>query len=613
MGVADFGAPHLRLRASFLAACSCLLVAWLGWSAALQGENAAPSGAQPSPQIAQSPVVRDARVRSPVAYVVPQCYVLPSAADGAVRNPCYICHQRGQAPNYIDDSSFQQSFEMASAALENPWSNLFEDRSARSALIDDDWMRNYVRVSNYRASDGVLLLPPRLRALPGDWDLDQDGAWNGYIPDAYFRFDDLGFDLGPTGDPTGWRAFLYYPLPGTYWPTNGSAGDVLIRLADVFRRDADGKLDRAVYRLNLAIVEALIKHADVAIDPVDERLYGVDLDKDGTLGMAAQVGYDWAPLEGRSMSYVGMAATAQRAGKVHLAAGLFPEGTELLQSLRYLDVDDRGRVRPAARMKELRYARKNAWYSYSELKGIADREGAERREYENDVLKQAPGDYERGLFAQGWVYQGFIEDAHGHLRPQTQEETLYCMGCHGGVGVTTDTTFAFARKLDAGRADHGWGHWSLQDVFAIAEPVVEVAGLGARPEYSHFILSTRSGSDFLVNAELEARFFGSSGRPRADAFERLHQDISLALLPSPERAMQLNKAYRTIVEDQDFVRGRDVNLRPVTRLLAVVPKDLPTGIQRPIQIRSLPSARQTELSAKASPPSSEAAVSSSAP
>ena len=49
------------------------------------------------------------------------------------------------------------------------------------------------------------------------------------------------------------------------------------------------------------------------------------------------------------MSYVGEAGAAQAAGDVHLAAGLYPEGTEFLQSLRYLDVGDDGTVDMAAR------------------------------------------------------------------------------------------------------------------------------------------------------------------------------------------------------------------------------------------------------------------------
>ena len=96
-------------------------------------------------------------------------------------------------------------------------------------------------------------------------------------------------------------------------------------------------------------------------------------------------------------------------------------------------------------MKELRHAREASWYDYSELKGIVSREGRERA-LDADAIKRVPGDFERGMFAQGWLYQGFIEDRNGHLRPQSQEETLFCMGCHGGVAATSDSVFSFPRR-----------------------------------------------------------------------------------------------------------------------------------------------------------------------
>jgi hypothetical protein len=40
---------------------------------------------------------------------------------------------------------------------------------------------------------------------------------------------------------------------------------------------------------------------------------------------------------------------------------------------------------------------------------------------------------------------GFIEAAEGHLRKQSEEETLFCMGCHTTIGSTIDQTFAFPR------------------------------------------------------------------------------------------------------------------------------------------------------------------------
>jgi hypothetical protein len=68
----------------------------------------------------------------------------------------------------------------------------------------------------------------------------------------------------------------------------------------------------------------------------------------------------------------------------------------------------------------------------------------------------------------GWQLQGFIEDAEGRLRLQTQEEHLFCMGCHSNIGVTVDQTFSFPRKVpgkeaggtricEASRTCRSWG------------------------------------------------------------------------------------------------------------------------------------------------------------
>jgi len=38
--------------------------------------------------------------------------------------------------------------------------------------------------------------------------------------------------------------------------------------------------------------------------------------------------------------------------------------------------------------------------------------------------------------------------------------------------------------------------------------------------------------------------------------------VSELLLPSPERALRLDKAYRAIVREQSFTRGRDATITP---------------------------------------------------
>lgn len=52
-------------------------------------------------------------------------------------DPCYSCHTRGTRPNFLDDSDVQLAYAFPGPALTNPWTNLFEDRSARVDAIGD--------------------------------------------------------------------------------------------------------------------------------------------------------------------------------------------------------------------------------------------------------------------------------------------------------------------------------------------------------------------------------------------------------------------------------------------------------------------------------------------
>lgn len=513
---------------------------------------------------------------NPGAYVPPQCYTKTEDAQGEVHNPCYTCHLASDPPNYTNDPDLQLNYAFPDYLLTNHWSNLFKDRRDEVAAISDEEILAYVRTSNYFNPNKEIILANRLHNLPPEWDFNDNGKWDGYIPDCYFNFDEEGFDRDWQGKDTGWRAFAYYPFPGTFWPTNGSTDDVIIRLPKSFRMTIDGQLSREVYKLNLAIVEALIKREDVAIPPVDESIYGIDLDRNGAFNQAEKVVYDWAPLEGREMQYVGMAQLEVEAGTQQIAAGLFPLETEFLHTVRYIDFDEQDNVKLAARMKEVRYARKFYWQNYGELENFAASEIKEKHDFP-DRLKQVIGNMEQGVSTgQGWVYQGFIEEANGDLRPQTYEENVFCVGCHATVGVITDSVFAFPRKLpNPPQQERGWYHWSQKDLVGLEEPRRD----DGQYEYTFYLQQNKAGDEFRENQEVMNRFFNSDGSLREDKIAVLHEDISLLLYPSRQRGLNLNKAYRVIVKEQSFIKGRDATIIPSDNIHRKVESDQPTGIE----------------------------------
>jgi len=506
----------------------------------------------------QSPNLNSKALMNEAAYIPPQCYTQTIDEQGQVHNPCFTCHQAATPPHFVNDGELQLAYDFAEYARTNRWDNLFKNRQAQVAAISDETILAYIRVNNYQDEHGRIFLAEKLRYLPSAWDVDADRHWDGYIPDCYFNFDNQGFDRTPEGDYSGWRVFAYYPFAGTFWPTNGSTDDVLIRLPLSFRLNTAGVFDKTVYQVNLAIVEALIKRQNVPITPVDEQLLGVDLDKDGQLALADKIVYDWAPLAQRNMSYVGQAQQALARGEQHLAAGLYPLGTEFLHSVRYLDLNDNDEIQMAARMKELRYARKVAWRTYSSLEHAAANEIKEKADFP-DRLKAVIGDMERGVSSgNGWRYQGFIEDAQGDLRPQTYEEHVFCVGCHSGIGAITDSTFAFARKLPVDAYQQGWYHWRQRGLTGLAEPRRQEG----QYEYSFYLQHNGAGDEFRANEEIKQRFFNAEGTLKADRIAALHDNIGLLLLPSRKRALNLNKAYKIIVEEQSFKFGRDATIVP---------------------------------------------------
>ena len=514
---------------------------------------------------------------NPFAYIPPQCYTRTQDSAGAVHNPCYTCHVNGPAPNYVNDADLQTIYDFPEPASVNHWSNLFVDRRPAIAAMPDADIMAYVRADNYHA-EARLTLADRLDHLPPAWDVNSDGDWSGYLPDIWFRFDQAGYDVGPDGERTGWRAFAYAPLPGAFWPTNGSADDVSIRLPLTFRQDEAGRLDWSIYAVNLGIVEALAKRADIPIAPVDERPLGVDLDRDGKLGTAARVVFAFDPRNGVNMSYVGKARTLLAAGELHLAAGLLPEGTEFVHTLRYLDVAADGSVQPSARLKELRYARKTGWQTYWSLRERALRDLREANDHP-DRAERFFGDIESGISTgQSWRFQGFIEDAAGELRPQTYEESLTCAGCHAGVGRTVDDVFSFARKLDGADRRYGWYPWSLADpIGAMGDPLRP----DGRGEYATYLERNGAGDEFRANLDILKRYFETASA--ADAIADLSNGVAALLTPSPTRAVELDKAYRSIVREQSYAKGRVPVVAPLDATVhRAVTAGAPTGIDDPV-------------------------------
>ncbi|MFZ5445236.1 MAG: hypothetical protein ACOZQL_34920 [Myxococcota bacterium] len=499
---------------------------------------------------------------NPTAYLPPQCYARTKRPGASAANPCFTCHQEPRAPNYTADAEVQRVLSLPAPATTNPWRNLVSP----PAPVDWDDARTLARVrqSNYFDARGAPVLAT---ALPA--------SWRGYRPDCAFHFDAEGFDRDAQGRATGWRAYAWAPVPGMFWPTNGSAGDAMIRLPREFREDDQGAERLDLYAINLAILEAMIRRVDVPLRAVDEAsVGGVDLDGDGQLGVARKVAFVWPPREGRRFTWVGRAARLEPTKAGWPVAGLFPVGTEFLHSVRYLDVQD-GRVVMAARLKELRYMRKGRWFTWGDLQMRAQAEEREKLK-SPDRVRTLVGDGERGVgTGLGWALQGFIEDADGALRPQTTEETAACVGCHGGVGATTDGTFSFARKLGGAAPLDGWYHWGAAGLAGVPEPK-RADGQG---EYAHWLAQVGGGDDYRTNPEVQQRFFDARGALRPDALAALEHDLSTLLVPSPERALALDRAYLALVKAQSFSLGREVVVGGAPHLEAVVEQEAETGVE----------------------------------
>jgi len=462
-------------------------------------------------------------------------------------NPCYVCHQDnildGRATK-IDDGVLQNEYIFSDFAQTNHWDNLFQDRTEKINKISDENILSYINEDNY--SDLIEDL--------------KSNDFTGYIPDLenFHKGAEAFAADGFAKDGSGWVAFNYKPLPSTFWPVNGSTDDVLIRLHKDFRQNNAGEMSSDVYRFNLAIVEAAIKNKkEISVNSLDENKIGIDLNKDGKLGVVDSIQ--------RPEYYVG------KASDIPVETFLYPLFTEFLHSVRYVGVKEDGEIYNAPRMKELRYMIKTRSYhdainpmNKTYLSILYDDEWQEKFEGNNVPTFNSLG--EKGLDNKmGWWLQAFIEGANGDLRPQTYEETFFCMGCHTNLGSTIDQVFSFARKVEG---KEGWGYIDLKKMIDVPN-VGETEG-----EILTYLKRVGGGSEFRAKNNVHSKFYdnGVLNEQKVKSAKSIYELIT----PTRESALKMNKSYKVLVESQSFVHGRDGNDKPVENVFKNVDDNTPT-------------------------------------
>lgn len=471
-------------------------------------------------------------VYNPESVIPPQCYTKTNGKN----NPCYACHQSydksENRPNQMGDGTLQGNYEFSDVGLTNSWKNLFVDRRELIADISDEAILNYISEDNYTAST--------TNGLPDEMQIKQLS-----YPDKAFG------EHGIANDGSGWVAYNYKPFPSTFWPTNGSTGDAMIRLPVAFQQ-RKGQYSEDVYLANLTLLEIALKDVHtLAVPELNEQTIGMDLDGNGALSEAI------THIQ-RQSHYVGDASS------IELSYQLYPQGTELLHTVRYIGVDDEGQIYNAPRMKEVRYMQKALFRSKESL---ASAYYAEAKDKAFEKLPQTRYlSEEQGIDnGFGWTLNAYIEDAEGQLRPQHEQELAFCNGCHKTVGSTFDQTFSFARKVPGAR---GWGYINLHEIDDVPN-INEQEG-----EFLTYMQRVGGGDEFRQNAEMLARWFNADGELN-EAKVKQAKSVYELITPSPERALALNKAYQTIVKEQSYLFGRDATITEAANVLSEIDAEQP--------------------------------------
>ena len=467
--------------------------------------------------------------------IPPQCY---TKTDGS-NNPCYACHQSykhdEKRPNTMNDGGLQGEYEFSELGTTNHWKNLFVDRRELIKDLSDDYIKQWIKQDNYSAFVDRF---------------SKDPNWKGEItPIKNLAEPSQAFDeLGMAKDGSHWVAFNYKPFPSTFWPTNGSTGDAMIRLPQAFRQK-DKVFSPDVYFANLGLLEMAFKETnEMTIPSVSELIIGEDIDGDGKLSAETH-------LIKRRTHYVGDAAPQTLA---HL---LYPQDTEFLHTVRYIGVNDDGSIYNAQRMKEVRYMKKHSFKSKAELASEYYLEAKEKN-FENLPQVHLLGD--NGVNSNmGWTLNAYIEDVNGELRQQHGQELAFCSGCHKTIGATYDQTFSFPRKVEGAK---GWGYINLKSQ-------QDVPNKGENQgEFLTYFQRVGGGDEFRQNTEMLTRWFKPNGDVDLNKVAKAESVYDL-ITPSSRRALDLNKAYLTIVKEQSYIFGRDATITAAKNVLQQIDED----------------------------------------
>ena len=100
-----------------------------------------------------------------------------------------------------------------------------------------------------------------------------------------------------------------------------------------------------------------------------------------------------------------------------------------------------------------------------------------------------------------------------------------------------------------------------------------------RYEYSLYLQNNHSGDEFRANSEVLEKFFENNGTLKEEEIEKLHDSIAHLIVPSTKRAIDLNKAYKVIVDEQSYIYGRDAHIAPTQNVHEEVEVDQKTGLK----------------------------------